>query len=62
MLWYRTPDKVYFKRGSLPVALDELKNVLCKKRAFLVTDTFLYENGYTKPVTDKLDEMGLAHE
>ena len=62
MLWFRTPDKVYFKRGSLPVALDELKNVLGKKRAFLVTDTFLYENGYTKPVTDKLDEMGIAHE
>ncbi len=62
MLWFRTPEKVYFKRGSLPVALDELKNVLGKKRAFLVTDTFLYENGYTKPVTDKLDEMGLAHE
>ncbi|MCE5187973.1 MAG: bifunctional acetaldehyde-CoA/alcohol dehydrogenase [Eubacteriales bacterium] len=62
MLWFRTPDKVYFKRGSLPVALDELKTVLGKQRAFLVTDTFLYENGYTKPVTDKLDEMGLAHE
>jgi len=62
MLWFRTPEKVYFKRGSLPIALDELKNVLGKKRAFLVTDTFLYENGYTKPVTDKLDEMGLAHE
>ena len=62
MLWFRTPEKVYFKRGSLPVALDELKTVLGKKRAFLVTDTFLYENGYTKPVTDKLDEMGLAHE
>ncbi|MEA4869088.1 MAG: bifunctional acetaldehyde-CoA/alcohol dehydrogenase [Christensenella sp.] len=62
MLWYRTPDKVYFKRGSLPVALDELKTVLGKKRVFLVTDTFLYENGYTKPVTDKLDEMGIAHE
>ncbi len=62
MLWFRTPDKVYFKRGSLPVALDELKTTLGKKRAFLVTDSFLYENGYTKPVTDKLDEMGVAHE
>jgi len=62
MLWFRTPEKVYFKRGSLPVALDELKTVLGKKRAFLVTDTFLYQSGYTKPVTDKLDEMGLAHE
>ncbi len=62
MLWYRTPDKIYFKKGSLPVALSELKTTLGKKRAFLVTDTFLYENGYTRPVTDKLDEMGIAHE
>ncbi len=62
MLWFRTPDKVYFKRGSLPVALSELKTTLGKKRAFLVTDTFLYENGYTRAVTDRLDEMGLAHE
>ncbi len=61
MLWFRAPQKVYFKRGSLPVALDELASVLGKKRAFIVTDTFLYQNGYTKPVTDKLDEMGIAH-
>ena len=62
MLWFRTPDKIYFKRGSLPVALGELKDTLGKKRAFIVTDTFLYENGYTRAVTDKLDEMGLMHE
>ncbi|MBQ6847317.1 MAG: bifunctional acetaldehyde-CoA/alcohol dehydrogenase [Clostridia bacterium] len=61
MLWFRAPEKVYIKRGCLPVALDELKHVMNKKRAFIVTDTFLYENGYTKPVTDKLDEMGIAH-
>ncbi|MBQ4558287.1 MAG: bifunctional acetaldehyde-CoA/alcohol dehydrogenase [Clostridia bacterium] len=61
MLWFRAPEKVYIKRGCLPVALDELKNVLNKKRVFIVTDTFLYENGYTKPITDKLDEMGIAH-
>ncbi len=61
MLWFRAPQKVYFKRGSLPVALDELKTVLHKKRAFIVTDTFLYQNGYTKPVTDKLDGMGILH-
>ncbi|MBP3435000.1 MAG: bifunctional acetaldehyde-CoA/alcohol dehydrogenase [Clostridia bacterium] len=61
MLWFRTPDKVYMKKGCLPVALDELKTVLNKKRAFIVTDTFLYNNGYTKPITDKLDEMGLQH-
>ncbi len=61
MLWFRAPEKVYIKKGCLPVALDELKNVMGKKRAFIVTDTFLYQNGYTKPITDKLDEMGIAH-
>ena len=61
MLWFRVPEKVYIKKGCLPVALDELKNVMNKKRAFIVTDTFLYEHGYTKPITDKLDEMGIAH-
>ncbi len=62
MLWFRAPEKVYMKRGCLPVALEELKNVMNKKRVFIVTDTFLYENGYTKVVTDKLDEMGIVHE
>ena len=62
MLWFRAPEKVYIKRGCLPVALEELKNVMGKKRVFIVTDTFLYENGYTKVITDKLDEMGIVHE
>ena len=61
MLWLRTPEKVYFKRGCLPVALDELGNVMHKKRAFIVTDTFLYKNGYTEVITKKLDEMGIRH-
>ena len=61
MLWLRTPEKVYFKKGCMPVALDELKNVMGKKRCFIVTDSFLYMNGYAKPITDKLDEMGIAH-
>lgn len=61
MLWFRTPEKVYFKKGCLPVALDELKSVMNKKRAFVVTDSFLYKNGYTKCITDKLDEMGIAY-
>ena len=61
MLWFRTPEKVYIKKGCLPVALDELKTVMGKKRAFIVTDAFLYHNGYTKPITDKLDEMGIIH-
>jgi acetaldehyde dehydrogenase/alcohol dehydrogenase len=61
MLWFRTPEKVYFKKGCLPVALMELKEVLNKKRVFIVTDGFLYKNGYTKVVTDKLDEMGINH-
>lgn len=61
MLWFRAPEKVYIKKGCLPVALDELKNVMGKKRAFIVTDSFLYHNGYIKPITDKLDEMGIVH-
>ena len=61
MLWFRAPEKIYIKKGCLPVALDELKTVRNAKKAFIVTDTFLYENGYTKPITDKLDEMGIAH-
>ncbi|MDO5387807.1 MAG: bifunctional acetaldehyde-CoA/alcohol dehydrogenase [Clostridia bacterium] len=61
MLWFRAPEKVYFKKGCLPVALDELGTVMHKKKAFIVTDTFLYKNGYTKPITDKLDEMGIVY-
>ena len=61
MLWFRTPQKVYIKRGCLPVALSELGNVLDKKKVFIVTDSFLYKNGYTKTITDKLDEMGIQH-
>ena len=62
MLWFRAPSKVYLKKGCLPVALDELKTVMGKKKAFIVTDTFLFNNGYTKPITDKLDEMGIVHQ
>ena len=58
MLWFRAPEKVYFKKGCLPVAMAELAG---KKKAFIVTDTFLYQNGYTKPVEQKLDEMGITH-
>lgn len=58
MLWFRAPEKTYFKKGCLPVALNELKD---HKRAFIVTDTFLYQNGYTKPIEQKLDEMGITH-
>lgn len=61
MLWFRAPEKVYIKKGCLPVALSELKDVMNKKRVFIVTDSFLYKNGYTKPITDKLDEMGIVH-
>lgn len=61
MLWFRTPEKVYIKRGCLPIALAELKDVLGKKKAFIVTDNFLYENGYTKTVTNELDAMGISH-
>ncbi len=61
MLWFRAPEKIYIKKGCLPAALDELKTVMGKKRAFIVTDTFLYQNGYTKAITNKLDEMGIEH-
>ncbi len=61
MLWFRTPEKIYMKKGCLPVALDELKSVLNKKKAFIVTDNFLFENGYTKALTGKLDELGITH-
>ena len=61
MLWFRAPEKVYIKKGCLPVALDELGTVMGKKRAFIVTDSFLYGAGFTKPITDKLDSMGIAH-
>ena len=62
MLWFRAPQKVYVKKGCLPVALDELKTVMGKKNAFIVTDSFLYKSGFTKCITDKLDEMGIAHD
>ena len=61
MLWMRTPEKVYFKKGCTPVALDELGTVMGKKRCFVVTDSFLYKNGYTKNIERKLDEMGIVH-
>ena len=61
MLWFRTPEKVYFKKGCMPVALDELGTVMHKKRAFIVTDTFLYKNGNAKPIEEKLDELGIQH-
>ena len=61
MLWFRLPERIYIKRGCLPEALDELKAVNPRKRAFIVTDRFLYENGYTRPVTDKLNEIGISY-
>ncbi len=61
MLWFRAPEKVYIKQGCLPVALDELGKVMHKKRAFIVTDSFLFQNGYTKPITDKLNQLGIVH-
>ena len=61
MLWFRVPEKVYFKKGSMDTALDELGTVMHKKKAFIVTDSFLYKNGNTKPITDKLDKMGIVY-
>ena len=61
MLWFRAPQKVYFKKGCMPVALDELGTVMGKKKCFIVTDTFLYKNGYVAPIEEKLDQLGLQH-
>lgn len=61
MLWFRAPQKVYLKKGCMPVALDELGTVMGKKKCFIVTDSFLYKNGYVKPIEEKLDQMGIQH-
>ena len=61
MLWFRTPEKVYFKKGCMPVALRELKEVYGCKRAFIVTDSFLYKSGFTKKIEEPLDKMGIVH-
>ena len=61
MLWFRAPQKVYFKKGCMPVALDELGTVMGKKKCFIVTDSLLYKNGYVAPIEAKLDELGIQH-
>lgn len=60
MLWFRVPEKVYFKYGSLPIALGELKG-LGKKRVFIVTDKVLHGLGYVDKITKILDKDGIAH-
>ncbi len=60
MLWFKAPEKVYFKRGCLGVSLKELGAEYHKKKAFIVTDKFLYESGFTKRITDVLDEQGIT--
>ncbi len=61
MLWFKAPEKIYIKKGCMPVALDEIGKTMGKKRAFIVTDKFLFENGYTKPIENKLNELGITH-
>ena len=61
MLWFRAPEKVYLKKGCLPVALNELKDVMHKKRVFIVTDKFLYTNGNANPIIEKLKEMDMEY-
>lgn len=60
MLWFRVPDKIYFKFGCLPVALEEL-NAMKKKRAFIVTDRVLFDLGYTHKITDILSENHIEY-
>ena len=59
MLWFKVPPKVYFKRGCLDLALRELKG---KKRAFIVTDRFLFNSGAVDNITKVLDEIGIDHQ
>lgn len=61
MLWFRAPEKVYIKKGCMPLALDEIGNDMGKKKAFIVTDNFLFNNGNLKPITDKLQSMGVTY-
>ena len=61
MLWFRAPEKVYFKRGCLGLALKELKDEYARKRVFVVTDEYLYKSGIAKRITEELDKQGLAH-
>ena len=61
MLWFRAPEKVYFKRGSLRLALEELKKEYGRKRAIVVTDEYLYTSGMSKAVTKELDKLDIAH-
>ena len=62
MLWFRIPQKVYFKKGCLPVAMRELKQVLGKQKAFVVTDRFLFQSGTVHCITDQLHELGIAYQ
>ena len=62
MLWFRAPEKIYFKKGCTPVAIEELGRTMGKKRAFIVTDQFLYKNGNCRAIEEKLDELGVAHD
>ena len=60
MLWFRVPEKTYFKYGCLPVALAELGE-MGKKKAFIVTDKVLFEMGYTNKVTEVLEAQGIQY-
>ena len=60
MLWFRVPEKTYFKYGCLPVALEELHD-MGKKKAFIVTDKVLFQMGYTNKVTEVLEKNGIQY-
>lgn len=61
MLWHKLPSSIYFRRGSLPVALNEVIGQGAK-RAFIVTDKFLFNNGYSKQITDQMEARGVICE
>ena len=59
--WFRVPQKIYFKKGSLAVALRELKDIYNRKKAVVITDASGFRNGTAKPVTDMLDELHIFY-
>ena len=59
MLWFKVPSKVYFKRGAIDLALKELQG---KKRAFIVTDSFLFNSGAVSKITDVLEEIDIEYQ
>ncbi len=61
MLWFRVPQRFYFKAGCMRYALREIAQDMGKKRAFVVTDEFLYTAGYTRALIDELESLNFEY-